>query len=226
MDRALWVMGGIMVINTIVRNPYLLEFTYQGANRWSAAYYTNRHDLVRRYAWAIPNHVALEKIATYAPRIVEIGAGTGYWAMLLTQCGCDVVAYDTEPYQNSQADNNHFPIEVGGPEKAQQHSDRALFLCWPPYDEPMATDALLAYEGDTLIYIGESSGGCTADKDFFALLGETFYDVIDDEYVEKKHDTNWTLVEEIDIPQWDGIHDGVYIYKQIESKPGRKHGGE
>lgn len=201
-----------MALNELVRNPYLLEFARQSTDTWSAAYYTNRHELVRRFAWGIPSHEALEKIVQVAPRIIEIGAGTGYWAMLLSQYGCDVIAYDTEPHYNAQAANEYYPIEIGGPEMAQQHSDRALFLCWPPYNEPMATDALLAYEGDTLLYIGEGMGGCTANDEFHGLLGHGRWNWDTDEY--EVPSSGWTLVETVDIPQWDSIHDNLSIYKR------------
>lgn len=38
-----------------------------------------RDVLVRDYAWAIPNHEAIEACAALSP-IVEVGAGSGYWA--------------------------------------------------------------------------------------------------------------------------------------------------
>uniref|UniRef100_A0AAV1UJU6 Uncharacterized protein n=1 Tax=Peronospora matthiolae TaxID=2874970 RepID=A0AAV1UJU6_9STRA len=46
-----------------------------------------------RYSWAIPDERALQIIKHYGP-IVEMGAGSGYWARLLQDRGVDVVAYD------------------------------------------------------------------------------------------------------------------------------------
>jgi hypothetical protein len=51
---------------------------------------------VQRYAFAVPTREALETISQYAP-IVELGAGTGYWAWLLRRRGVDCVAYDLAP---------------------------------------------------------------------------------------------------------------------------------
>mmetsp|Transcript_7858 Transcript_7858/g.19988 ORF Transcript_7858/g.19988 Transcript_7858/m.19988 type:complete len:164 (-) Transcript_7858:188-679(-) len=46
-----------------------------------------------KYAWAIPDQRAIRIIANFSP-LVEIGAGKGYWAMLLRQAGADVLALD------------------------------------------------------------------------------------------------------------------------------------
>lgn len=161
----------------------------------------HRTNLVQKYAWAIPCHAALEAITKYGP-IVEIGAGLGYWAMLLRQLAVDIVAYDK--YPSARAAENHYSkdgaawIEVleGGPEKAHLHSDRALFLCWPPYDDPFARRCLENYRGNTLIYIGEQ-GGCTAAPDF-----------------DRQIDERWEEVEDVQIPQWDGIHDRLFVYRR------------
>ena len=49
--------------------------------------------LVHLFSWAIPSDEALDTIARYAP-IVEVGAGTGYWAKLLEDRGVDIAASD------------------------------------------------------------------------------------------------------------------------------------
>jgi len=60
----------------------------------------------------------------------------------------------------------------------------------------MASDTLRQFRGDTLIYIGEGEGGCTADDMFFDRLDE------------------WKHIETIDIPQWDGIYDRLSVYQR------------
>ncbi|PNW76347.1 hypothetical protein CHLRE_12g552827v5 [Chlamydomonas reinhardtii] len=48
-------------------------------------------------SWAIPSAEALEVIAQQSGgRVVEVGAGTGYWAWLLARRGVDVVAVDND----------------------------------------------------------------------------------------------------------------------------------
>jgi hypothetical protein len=54
--------------------------------------------LRRMYSWAVPTDEAIAAIANASPfGVVEVGAGTGYWAMLLRHRGVDVLAYDRTP---------------------------------------------------------------------------------------------------------------------------------
>src|ERR1700674_2056565 len=64
---------------------------------------------VRRYAFAIPTEQALATIARYAP-IVELGAGTGYWAFLLRRRGVNCVAYDLAPPDAAASPNRFRPF--------------------------------------------------------------------------------------------------------------------
>ena len=48
----------------------------------------------------------LDVIAEHSP-IVELGAGTGYWAAMLARRGADVIAYDIEP-PTSKTNNQFF----------------------------------------------------------------------------------------------------------------------
>ena len=159
--------------------------------------FERRHDLVRRYAWAIPTDEALNEIAARSP-IVEMGAGTGYWASLLAARGADVIAYDRDPGCNTWIEPGvlHFDVRPGTWLSVKQHADRTLFLCWPPMN-PMANNTLRCYRGACLVYIGEGEGGCTADDPFFRRLGR-----------------DWHMVASIDIPQWLGVHDRLGIYER------------
>lgn len=138
-----------------------------------AGYVISRHELTHTFAWAIPTpgDIAWIKSTLAGRDVVEIGAGTGYWASLLAQSGVDVAAFDKEPGGNSFcAEKQYHPVYEGGHECATRYPDRALMLCWPPYGGSVAADTLSAYAGDLLIYIGEGESGCTADDNFFALL--------------------------------------------------------
>lgn len=161
--------------------------------------YTQRGHLCKRYAWAIPTDEALAAIADYSP-IVELGAGTGYWAMLLESLGARVTCFDSHPPNISENRYKHAKeyhvVRRGGPESLVNYTDHALFLCWPPYDEPMAMQALECYHGQTLIYVGEDSGGCTGN--------EAFHDAL----------TKWTVVQELALPQWNWIHDALWVYRR------------
>ena len=58
-----------------------------------------RDDMVRDYSWAIPSPRTVDWLGQcLAGRsVVEIGAGTGYWAWMLSQKGIQVTAYDIAP---------------------------------------------------------------------------------------------------------------------------------
>ena len=143
------------------------------------------------YAYAIPAPETLEWVATNCQDggLLEVGAGRGYWANLLSRRGVDVLAYDSEP--PDRASNVSFPAAPGQRtvwfpvgdlddmarlEASSGFSDRTLFLCWPPgWGDGMALDVLnrfVAAGGDRLIFIGELRGGMTGTDEFFDLLSD------------------------------------------------------
>jgi len=62
----------------------------------SSALLEYRPELIAKYAFSIPVIGILEIIADYSP-LVEVGAGTGYWAMCLTEVGAEIDAFDLQP---------------------------------------------------------------------------------------------------------------------------------
>ena len=135
----------------------------------------DRSSLCGRYSWSIPSPGSVAWIAklTADCGVVEIGAGSGYWAWQLSQAGVDVVAYDPHPVGEGNKYAKHgpyHPVRVGDQAAAAEHGDRVLMLCWPSYCSDFAEQAVRAYPGDLLIYIGEDWGGCCADDGFFKLL--------------------------------------------------------
>lgn len=188
-----------------------LNLAFQpGARKEDTDRYVSRHfqsfiqrpRYVERYAWAVPNEKALQTVAKYGP-FIEIGAGTGYWAYLLRRRGVQIRAYDLYP-PHREANHYHPDQKVwttvyrGGPEKASLYPKRSLLLCWPPYASPMAYDTLQAYDGPTVIYVGEWEG-CTADDSFHEAL-----------------ETEWTRVETVNLPTWPGIRDFLSVWKRKE----------
>lgn len=163
----------------------------------------NRDCLVAKYSWAIPNDNAIRLLASMGP-VIEIGAGNGYWSHLIAKAGGSITAYDPKPGKHHIDSDGRVwhPVLEGGVEKVQtDHKKHTLLLVWPPYNTPMAFDALLRFiqiGGQTLAYVGEGEGGCTADDDFFKLL----------------HD-NFEPVGDAPLPQWEGIHDHLTVYRRI-----------
>ena len=67
-----------------------------------------------------------------------------------------------------------------------------------PFDTSFASDCLKNYKGNDLIYIGEGSGGCTGDEQFFELL-----------------DAEWDGVDnDVNIPKYEGLHDYLYYFRR------------
>ena len=178
-----------------MNNPYLDEFE-QIKYSWNQL--TLRQSLVKKYSWAIPNQEAIDYLVSLSP-IVEMGAGTGYWAYLIKQSGGDIIAFDKQPYNNPQAENQWTEVLQGECTRYKstvvQYPDRTLFLCWAPYNKPFAYRCLKSYKGTKLVVVGEGQGGCTANDKFFRLLHK-----------------EWKVNKEIEIPQYSGIHDYLVDY--------------
>jgi hypothetical protein len=211
--RKMYEMVQAGAVLDLISNPYKSQpFDVQ---RYEQSLYHRRKELCAKYCWAIPDPATLDFLVEWCgSSVVEIGAGTGYFAWQLSQRGIEVHAYDiappqisTENWYHSPMNEEHsgfrgltrevyFPVEVGSPETLTRHAESTLFLCWPPMGD-MATECLNVYRGKRVVVIGESSGGCTADDAFFTLLEE-----------------NWHEVAEHRPIQWDGIHDYVQVFER------------
>ena len=135
--------------------------------------------------------------------IVELGAGSGYWASQLTREGADVIAFDRDPPKGLEdgLDNfffhrQFFPVTKGTPEVLRDASrvshERALLLVWPfqselhnaekfAHDdrvEPWDADALTNFQGEIILHVGhlEPKGDrlVNTSRRFTRLLRERF----------------------------------------------------
>ncbi|GAA1978329.1 hypothetical protein [Kitasatospora viridis] len=142
----------------------------------------SRQQLCTQYAWSIPSPGDItwmvEQLGGRA--VVEVGAGTGYWAWQLEQAGVDVAAYDPLPpgWENRWCSGGPYTtVLVEGAEAAAAHPDRVLLMVWPPHQGEHARHALSVYQGDLLLYAGEGWGGANADDGFYELLDEEWVEV-------------------------------------------------
>ena len=94
--------------------------------------FRHREMIKDRFSWAIPNEEALDAIAAVGP-IVEIGAGTGYWAWLLQKRGVDVVAYDATPphfgcvnHWHRTSESTFTDVLTGGPQDVVPPANRSM----------------------------------------------------------------------------------------------------
>ncbi|MPY95760.1 MAG: hypothetical protein GEV08_22715 [Acidimicrobiia bacterium] len=137
--------------------------------------------LIATYAFVVPTDEALRAIAAASPRgVVEVGAGTGYWAHLLREQGVDVVAYDIAPAPSPRnqwfaGSTPWFPVRDGDHTVVGDHGARTLLLVWPTRNEDWPGEAVTLFAaagGTTVAHVGERPGGHTGDGRFHALLGE------------------------------------------------------
>ena len=160
-----------------------------------------RRELASLFCWGVPNERALEVLAAHAP-LVECGAGMGYWAALLRARGVDVLAFDAAPPDKSTNEYHRFPrapwtsVEAeDSAVAARRHSDRTLFLCWPPFDDDRSSYAVLrAYRGDKLVFVGEGATGSVRFHRELAL--------------------NWSPEEEVKLPNWPRLRDTLTVYRR------------
>ncbi|MBX9878112.1 MAG: tetratricopeptide repeat protein [Candidatus Obscuribacterales bacterium] len=180
-------------------NPYLKQFTLL---KTPQDCFDNRQNLCQNYAWSVPDEAAIEVLLSAQP-LVEIGAGTGYWAGLVKNAGGDIVAFDVAPVPSKgnqwhmTAGKQFFDVQPGDETAVRRFSDRTLFLSWPPNTNRCGYNTLRLFRGKRFIYVGEGEGGCTGTQEFHDLL--------------KKE---WHLVKRLDIPQWPGVYDQLSVYER------------
>lgn len=184
-----------------------------------------RAEAIARYALAVPTEEAIAAIAAHAPAgVVEVGAGTGYWARLLADRGTAVVAFDVAPPPDA---GNHFfagaepwyPVAEGDEDIAAAYPERTLLLVWPTR-ESWPTDALRVYAGaggQRVAYVGEGPGGRMGDDQLHAALGlvegcvACDYGIPDVScvcHVERQ----WRLLRAVTLPNWGGYRDDLYLF--------------
>jgi hypothetical protein len=200
-----------------IKNPYWNAIKRHA--REKTLYETDqlqRWKFCNHYTWSVPDPETVAFVAQFlSPRAVEVGAGTGYWSWLMAQSGIDMLAYDIAPpnlVTNNkwhspwdaeagtflkQLRETFYPVAPGGPDVLAQHTDRTLFLCWPPYRSPMAVRCLTKYPGSRLVYIGEDWGGNCATDTFFQKL-----------------EKEWSIVAFHDPVRWYRSPDSITVYER------------
>lgn len=185
-----------------------------------------RRELIARYGFAIPTDQALEAIRRCSPAgVVEVGAGTGYWAHALQHRGVDVAAFDVHPAPSPR--NQWFAgtrpwhaVHHGDHRVAERFPDRTLLIVWPTKNEIWAASAVEQYHeagGSCVAYVGEGPGGHTGDDVFHALLGDLSacaqcaYGSTTSPCICGVR-ARWSRTETIVLPHWPGYDDNLHIY--------------
>lgn len=189
----------------------------------------------RLFAWGVPTAEAIEVIRQVAgvSGVVEIGAGTGYWTHILRLHGVPVTAYDLHPCDGADTNGHHASsaegvnpppfasVRTGGADAAAAHPSASLLLCWPPREDApgevredvstMAVEALRAYRGDVVLYVGESpattAGQRLSRERAGATAGPAFHRALL---------ADWIPHREVILPRWPGASDSLTIWRRKE----------
>lgn len=186
-------------------NPFLLDWWKGHTNTdiWDAnfsnsfiAEFHARDVCIKKYGFAVPTEKILRKVISASPNgILEIGAGSGYWAHLLDKLGADIRACDDDSGTYPFDVGSFFDVERISYEKLLKKEsclhERTLLMVWPSYEN---IEAFNRYHGSTVIYVGEIGDGCTG------------YD--------EKIEESWMMEKHVQIPVWKGIHDSMGIFKR------------
>lgn len=118
----------------------------------------SRHSewLSAQYAKAIPNAACVHAIAehSYTSPIIEVGAGTGYWAYRIKQAGGNIKAYAAELPSRTWV-----PICKAWHDEIAIPCEQTLLLCCPDVETNWAFECLSRNQPEMLIYIGKGKGG-------------------------------------------------------------------
>lgn len=156
----------------------------------------SRHYGIGFFGFSIPIAKALHAIAQLDMPVLELGSGRGYWAWLLERT-FKVRVLCEEPSPRKwywRAPDRHTTT-------GKLPRDHALLFNWPTYGDPWAYHRVAVYQGEVVIHVGEGDGGCTAEPRFYRLLEQ-----------------NFRLEKEVHIPQWDGLHDSMSIWRRERRK--------
>lgn len=151
-------------------------------------------------------------------RVLEIMCGLGSYSATLRSLGVDVIAtddmswieYEQSKYQNWKKNawvSDVESIDAVSAIKKYGKDVGFVLMSWPPQHEPFALQALQAMRKVNpqcrMIYIGEPSGGCTANDDFF------------DEYIDvsEEYEQIGRLRGTYHSWQNDGYYDNQYIIR-------------
>uniref|UniRef100_A0A7S2JJF5 Uncharacterized protein n=1 Tax=Haptolina brevifila TaxID=156173 RepID=A0A7S2JJF5_9EUKA len=169
------------------------------------------------FSSAVPSPAAIDAIKALNTPVMEIGAGSGYWGLMLKANGVECVLYDKQPAARDTMSSSGYyrawtEVAKGTHEKAAAHPTHALMLVWPFFHEDALPDskdawdlkALNAYEGSTVIHVGElaeQADNQTTSTSFKRRLAEEF-----------------TLAQTVDLPNWPYSYDNLTIWTRRESK--------
>ena len=164
-----------------------------------------RHLFVSVYSFAVPNNDVIKEIVKHSP-LVEVGAGAGYWAYLITKFGGEICATDSYEWERGKAVSPIFTYRkmwydierLSAEETIAVHPTKTPLLVWPYPNQTWADSVLTTTKSNVAIIVGEvGSAACTADP----LL----------------HNKSWKVASTHKIWNWSDINDIVRIVVRTDT---------
>lgn len=158
--------------------------------------------VVSAYTWMIPSRSLVDMFRLLGEDFTDIGTGSAFLpAVLSATHGLKVVAVDIKP----PATTFHPVVTADGPEycKTGKADKSVLIFSWPRSGE-MCVECIQAWKGNTFVYIGEGSEGCTGD-----LVGR-----MREPSMRKEWRQDTAIAKDVKMCEFFGINDDVYVYRR------------
>lgn len=170
--------------------------------------YDLRQTIIAKSSWFLITEQQIAYLANALRdlNVIEIAAGTGYLATALRSSGVrQYRAIDSRQSHYTKRSIN-YGVEYLAFEDlpiTELHSYDAVVMTWAPYADTLAANVVKSMCKGQLLYLqGESEGGCTGDDELFQLLATQFEEIE-------------TELEDLEHPQWNGIHDRWTVWRKI-----------
>jgi hypothetical protein len=177
-----------------------------GLNKRDGILHAYRFDFVKDYCYSLPCAEAIEAFRKFArPPLMDVMAGSGWWAKILNEVGIETEAIDKCLEDNMYIKKKHFDIKYGDAIEfiGGLTSPRDIILSWPPYEGADAYYALCKLPiGSRVFYMGEGVGGCTGELCMFRCFEKNFKSLC-----------------EVMLPQFFGMHDYLEVFEKVNNCP-------
>jgi hypothetical protein len=127
------------------------------------------------FGYGVPCKETVAAISAF-PRVLELGAGNGYWSYWLRRAGCDVIATDPDG-RSSAWIPDIARLDAEGALRTFQ--GRTLLIVWPHFTAGWPASVVRHLgPGTVLCYVGEGPYGCCAPVQFFDELVRSSFRLI------------------------------------------------
>ena len=192
---------------------------YAGPTPTTALVTTSHHILpvfMHHFGCVCPSYTALALIASLSRgrTILDLGSGSGYWALMLRRMGCTVLAVDNaesvyrclwiEDTIRADAVSYLRDQRVGG-------RGDVLLLVYPVVSGEFARRVIDEYRGELVCVAGTQNGnGYTGFRDR----------VVDEWMMGEERRGVWEIVVRVPLPSFAGKDDALFIFRRIKKEDG------